>query len=460
MSGIATGVAQKLLVDYFGPIKFFPFAYKLIVDIIDYKSPGIDATDVALPNTLEFAEILKSVAPEATTTEILCCDGRSRMINDNDNDILGSKIDDEILVILVNALNANTKSADLRMHTPGIEKLSTIDHTPMLTSLVLQYKESPNVKANLVQMSSSILQHLDIDIRDANMLICDKNNKAVVYPNLRILQLSGCVRSSTGSKAVTSQTAPFPMLRILTIVAPFPFDDDVLFRDNSATLERLNFSLDYDTVIMLNKSRVFENKHKVLRHVLVQANFARGGRDLSLVPEADMSKFLNNLVSAAKRLTVLTLELAQACITASQHGQGFQNIKSFDLSIDSLSLFDVLSLLRVLPALETIRSEISGLGPELENISADELPDYVASTYCDVGKNLQVWDMDTFTGSRAATFINYILLLALVCPKLRRVEPSSNNAGDYHLRLAIALDSGPYSKYATRLNKLFDVFHE
>ncbi|KAJ2339093.1 hypothetical protein GGH92_006872, partial [Coemansia sp. RSA 2673] len=69
MSGIASGVAQRLLVDYFEPIKFFPFAYKLFVRINDYKSPSIDATDVALSNALELAELLKSMAPAATTIE-------------------------------------------------------------------------------------------------------------------------------------------------------------------------------------------------------------------------------------------------------------------------------------------------------------------------------------------------------------------------------------------------------
>ncbi|KAJ2063865.1 hypothetical protein GGH92_006658, partial [Coemansia sp. RSA 2673] len=70
MSGIASGVAQKLLVDYFGRIKCFPLTSKLKFAISDYKSPSIDATDVALSNALEFAERLKSMVPAATTIDV------------------------------------------------------------------------------------------------------------------------------------------------------------------------------------------------------------------------------------------------------------------------------------------------------------------------------------------------------------------------------------------------------
>ncbi|KAJ2076594.1 hypothetical protein GGI16_008326, partial [Coemansia sp. S142-1] len=66
MSGIASGVVHKLLVDYFEPIKCFPLTSKLKFVISDYKSPSIDATDVALPNALELAELLKSMVPAAT----------------------------------------------------------------------------------------------------------------------------------------------------------------------------------------------------------------------------------------------------------------------------------------------------------------------------------------------------------------------------------------------------------
>ncbi|KAJ2049473.1 hypothetical protein H4S04_003202 [Coemansia sp. S16] len=51
----------------------------------------------------------------------------------------------------------------------------------------------------------------------------------------------------------------------------------------------------------------------------------------------------------------------------------------------------MLSTLKALPALANFRGGISGLGPELESITADELPDYIASTYSNIGRNLLVW---------------------------------------------------------------------
>ncbi|KAJ2417816.1 hypothetical protein GGF41_005294, partial [Coemansia sp. RSA 2531] len=67
---IVSGVAHKLLFNYIGDTKRFLLAYKLTVLISDYKSLNIDATDVAITNALEFAELLKSMAPSALTREI------------------------------------------------------------------------------------------------------------------------------------------------------------------------------------------------------------------------------------------------------------------------------------------------------------------------------------------------------------------------------------------------------
>ncbi|KAJ2776488.1 hypothetical protein GGI18_004342, partial [Coemansia linderi] len=60
-----------------------------------------------------------------------------------------------------------------------------------------------------------------------------------------------------------------------------------------------------------------------------------------------------------------------------QSGQGFQDIKVLEVQYSSLSLFQMLSLLTVLPVLAELKSGISGLGPELENIVAEELPGHV-----------------------------------------------------------------------------------
>ncbi|KAJ2066783.1 hypothetical protein GGI08_001702, partial [Coemansia sp. S2] len=198
----------------------------------------------------------------------------------------------------------------------------------------------------------------------------------------------GCVRTIADAKAIVTKAVPFPVLRILTLNTSYPFDDDVLFRGNTATLEYLNFRVDKDIVTMFNRFKTFENRHKVLRHVIVQEDTVYDS--VSLVSKADMIRFLKNLTSFAQRLSVWSSTLQKMPIVAMQHGQAFKNIKVFEVRLGRPSLFDNLCLLKALPALVDLRSSINGLGPELDSISSEGLPDYIASSYFDSGVNLQV----------------------------------------------------------------------
>ncbi|KAJ2432112.1 hypothetical protein GGF41_000193 [Coemansia sp. RSA 2531] len=117
-------------------------------------------------------------------------------------------------------------------------------------------------------------------------------------------------------------------------------------------------------------------------------------------------------------------------------------------------------LLKSLPALVELRSSISGPGPELEHISAEELPGYIASTYCEVGKNLQVWRINSNSCKHTSAAIDYILLLVLVCPTLWRIQLEPDSIFDSYVKIAKALESSPYSKYAPQLNRTLDIVRE
>ncbi|KAJ2338541.1 hypothetical protein GGH92_007120 [Coemansia sp. RSA 2673] len=118
----------------------------------------------------------------------------------------------------------------------------------------------------------------------------------------------------------------------------------------------------------------------------------------------------------------------------------------------------MLHILKALPALEKLLSSITDLGPELENISSEELPDYVTSTYNNVGKNLQVWRLSS--PNYTTVTIDHILLLALVCPNLWRIQLEPGFIEDYHTKISKALESGPYTKYAPQLDRVLDIVRE
>ncbi|KAJ2839246.1 hypothetical protein FBU31_000737 [Coemansia sp. 'formosensis'] len=108
----------------------------------------------------------------------------------------------------------------------------------------------------------------------------------------------------------------------------------------------------------------------------------------------------------------------------------------------------------MLPNLVKIGCGIDVVGPELADIADEDLPDHIASTYRTVGKNLQIWRPQGTGRQQFRTIPEYAMLMALVCPKLCRVEVTPNIISDFQTRVYEELQSGPFSEYASQLEHL------
>ncbi|KAJ1924609.1 hypothetical protein LPJ71_000462, partial [Coemansia sp. S17] len=258
---IVSGVAHKLLVEYIGDTKCFPFAgrLRLTTKSLDSKPQPFDPI-MAIPNALAFAKLLKSMAPAAVSTEIVWNRGTTQRLYIKGN--ADCDLDEEILKILADDLFANTKHANLDVSQTTVENISTIDSIPPLSFLKIDDTRHSSVPASLVHKCASTLWNLNIRTDNPDMLICDTNDKGVVYPNLEHLQLDSLRRAYSDSKKITTDMVPFPGLKTLVLAIPYPFEDDVLFRGNNETLEYLNFCLDDEIIAKLIRGRVLEGKNK------------------------------------------------------------------------------------------------------------------------------------------------------------------------------------------------------
>ncbi|KAJ2108522.1 hypothetical protein GGI16_001102, partial [Coemansia sp. S142-1] len=375
LSDIVSGKAHRLLDNYIGNTKCFPLANRLTLTIVEYMDYHADDKDMAIANALEFAKLLKSMAPSSMTIE-LSCYGDDWQATNND---LGSNLGEEVLGALADVLYANTKCTHLLLREADVNPLAVVNFIPPLSSLTMTYMVLPDMHTSLAHKSASTLQYLEIALDDANTLVFDQNGEAVVYPSMQYLQLSTRSSNSSNVRVMSSTTTPFPVLRSLKLDTPYPFDDDVLFRGNTATLKSLGLFLHYNAIVMLNKKRVFENRQLSLQSVCVYGFWTN--RDNSDTSEMETNKFLDCLMAVTKRIKVPYLIVDKVRISAIKAGQVFNNITVFEVHQGSLSIFEMLSTLKALPALANFRGGISGLGPELESVTADELPDYIASTY-------------------------------------------------------------------------------
>ncbi|KAJ2727783.1 hypothetical protein IW152_006120, partial [Coemansia sp. BCRC 34962] len=227
---------------------------------------GTATPDSAIANALEFAKLLKAMAPTAMSAEVTGDGGSGNSplqeASHSNTQLRGPN--EEALMSFANALYSNTKHASLNLFAVNAQNASTIDCSPLLASLKLNCEKSPSLLTNLVLKSASTLRYLNVRIRDASMLLSDGNGGAVVYPDLQYLLMLARSRSHSNAQGMSSVVAPFPVLRSLVLYSIYPFYDDAMFRGNSATLEYLNIRLEYDTISMLNHWKVSESKQKVL----------------------------------------------------------------------------------------------------------------------------------------------------------------------------------------------------
>ncbi|KAJ2349756.1 hypothetical protein GGH91_000614 [Coemansia sp. RSA 2671] len=132
----------------------------------------------------------------------------------------------------------------------------------------------------------------------------------------------------------------------------------------------------------------------------------------------------------------------------------------FSLDTGTMSLFEMLSVLKAFPGLVKLTNTINGLGLELEDIAADELPDYVDSVFGNVGKHLQVWSMLFVSGYMGVKMIDYVALLMLVCPELCRAHMNGGSGEGVRAKIAEVQSSQRFSKYKLRLDKLLEAVRE
>ncbi|KAJ2103423.1 translation machinery-associated protein 16 [Coemansia sp. S100] len=178
---------------------------------------------------------------------------------------------------------------------------------------------------------------------------------------------------------------PFPVLKSTKVLLPYPFAGDELFRGNSSTLKHLDFWIDENAVNVIYGGGAL-SKHRDL-----QVTISRVYYGIPNLPEGTMDLFLASLAGAARSLTLPASVVVKNIQVAVQGDYKFEHIQVFEATLDKLSLFSILCLLKALPALIELRCGISGLGSELEGVSANRLPDHIASTYGALGQNLRVW---------------------------------------------------------------------
>ncbi|KAJ2862486.1 hypothetical protein GGH94_004240 [Coemansia aciculifera] len=271
----------------------------------------------------------------------------------------------------------------------------------------------------LIRRSTQTLQFLDIDIGNADVtsLLKDPDGGGFLeYPCLQTLILRSFYDTAALPKVVFKDIVPFPRLLHLSLLSPYPFGDDIVFRGNYSTLEYLEMRLFPETVSVFKKYRVFTpTSHSKLKCLKIRMPLRR-------VPDifATATEYMQFVLSIAPGASVRVIpDLAkypEDCNLALSALKGHGCIQILSLRDTSLSLWEALTLVKSLPLLSDLTTRAPDLGELPLGVSMAGLPEYVRAAYAPMGKRFRCWNIMYQREPNYSELATVMLLLALACP--------------------------------------------
>ncbi|KAJ2336879.1 hypothetical protein GGI00_000583 [Coemansia sp. RSA 2681] len=316
--------------------------------------------------------------------------------------------------------------------------------------------------AQLVRQNAPTLQYVDIDseqdIDISGLIQAADSSSYVVYPHLAALKLWGPSYYHEQQRPVFISAIPFPCLQSLSVGRDYPFGDDTFFRGNAATLKYLEMWVDSSAAAMLCRYNVFTPaSHPKLWCVKIgdsdgppPDSFATEAEAmrfyLSIAPNASVREIKGALTAAETVLAFApALDSRSACIQV------------LSLPFVSLTLWDVVSLIKSLPLLSDLHSRYPSIGQLPTGVALSDLPAYMRSTYGSVGLRFRCWHLERARVRSFADIAMCTLLLALICPNFDYAvtEPDEREPFMEQMEEEIATDK--FNQYAPRLRRL--LFH-
>ncbi|KAJ2457719.1 hypothetical protein GGF42_002507 [Coemansia sp. RSA 2424] len=469
---IYTGQALRLLssAPYEGCT--FPLVRKITIDIAaddnnsDEYWPG-NADDYLMEkyktyppsmtaNIAVFVLRLKEMMPAISEVEMSPFDVVRNMLRRRDAHLM------DVAQRIFNIVETPTVAAYSR---GGFTRHLDLEPVDSLVRLVCHERNGQDAFLPLTRRSAQTLQMLDLDV--GNMpgisgLIRDPDSGGYVeYSRLQQLKIHVYPDSAAPQKLVFDDAVPFPSLRRLYIDQGCPFDDDVLFRGNSSSLEFFSVALLPATVTILQRYNVFTpTSHPKLQCVEVQSPLQE---TINLFSSA--TAYMQFVLSIAPKSSVRRIcdlsafggALQPALTLLGNH----TTIQVLYITTVPLSIWDAFDLIKSLPLLSDLYATTPTLGELPQGINMTELSEYVRSAYAPMGIRFRCWHIGYDDFDNYQELATCMLLLALACPNFDYAAVNHSNRKPFMNAARDKIAEPGFSKYAPRLQRLlFDGWND
>ncbi|KAJ2057755.1 hypothetical protein GGI17_005451 [Coemansia sp. S146] len=285
---------------------------------------------------------------------------------------------------------------------------------------------------------------------DLSRLIRGDDGICVEYSRLQKLILDNDLTML--QRPVLGTFVAFPALRHLSIANEYPFGDDTLFRGNSETLEYLRMHIHTSTFIILRECGVFtHSSHLKLRYVVTP-----GTPGFSADPAATNAAYMRFVLSIGSNVAARVINGQSYDRNIPYLLQLLGEHKSMQiLTLHGLrfSLLDTISLIKSLPLLSDLRTGPPKLDSHLTDIPKSQLVETLSDSHAPMGGRFRLWGI----GVRSQPMdevVECVMLLALICPSLGRVDIPSDLVEAYEGCVKDCVATPPFDQHEQRLQRL------
>ncbi|KAJ1663147.1 hypothetical protein IW140_005307 [Coemansia sp. RSA 1813] len=233
----------------------------------------------------------------------------------------------------------------------------------------------------------------------------------------------------------------------------YPFGDSVVFRGNTETLRNISIRTDKETLAMLNKTGTFAcGRFTALRTVklLSYMDIIEGTNELA----QETIKIYESIHGTVEHLQVMFSEASKRLLSRVQQGLTFDSLRQLDICEAHLSLRDIVRALKVLPALQRLRSRQAPVPTFIVLAQSAERVANFCQKHMRISASFQQWDIYYGAASPATSYSSvYAAFLSVICPHFTCLCVQYKCREKHYTNIA-RLQKTTFSAFAEDLQKL------
>ncbi|KAI9481787.1 hypothetical protein BX667DRAFT_493270, partial [Coemansia mojavensis] len=319
-------------------------------------------------------------------------------------------------------LFGNVEERELQIRSSNIPKPldgNLAVHT--LCSIYCVWDVNYHLLAQAIKNSAATLNSITLNcfhLKGLEQLFYYDSKRPVTYPVAEAVAISSPSKEPA-PLIQANATAVFPSLKKLAISCTYPFANDIMFYGNYGSLNYLSVDLDYNFLRLFSSGSDLANKRLERLQALILYSRSQGLGDYDVE-----NSELYNLVKYTQfveRLTIYNSTIPLKVIQLLDSKAKYVNVKQLCIYKTDITLSDAIKMLQGMPALQALRSRISGVGSQFEGLHAKQLVKHMLDKYPMLHKSFSAWEIYNDTPLLTNEFTKTIICLANVCPYFSKI---------------------------------------